>query len=319
MKIAWPDLVDRWHQRDRRALARLLTLVENDTAQFDLLNQLHRGDYQGQVIGVTGAPGVGKSTFISRLVHHYAERGERVGCLLIDPSSPFSGGAILGDRIRMLPEEATERVFVRSLASRGSSGGLALAAARMTLAMLHFGMDRVIVETVGAGQTDHDIYHIADTVCILVAPGGGDHIQAIKAGIFEIADVFVVNKADLPGAEITQAEITEMLHTFDAGKNWTVPVLTVVSKRNEHMAHAAETFDKHFAELQESCDWKGRKVRRHTYAYDTYIQFQVMRTIARAHNHDPKVESLRSSVTQLAVDPIVAGAEAFRHIQGKDH
>ncbi|AXR81010.1 methylmalonyl Co-A mutase-associated GTPase MeaB [Natrarchaeobaculum sulfurireducens] len=198
---------------EHRALARVISKIENRAPGYrELVSALYAHAGDADVIGVTGSPGAGKSTLVDKLAETYRERGETVGVIAIDPSSPFTGGAVLGDRIRMASTVGDMDVFVRSMSARGTLGGLSTATADAVKAMDAFGKDKVIIETVGAGQNEIDIVRTADTVAVLVPPGSGDDIQTLKAGILEIGDVFVVNKADRDGADRTVQELREMIH-----------------------------------------------------------------------------------------------------------
>jgi len=206
------DVLDRLLDGDHRALARTITNIENRAPGYrDLVSGLYDHAGTAEVIGITGSPGAGKSTLVDKMAETYRNRGETVGVIAIDPSSPFTGGAVLGDRIRMASNVGDMDVFFRSMSARGSLGGVSIATADAVKALDAFGNDRIIVETVGAGQNEIDIVKTADTVCVLVQPGSGDDVQMLKAGILEIADVFVVNKADLDGADRTVQELREML------------------------------------------------------------------------------------------------------------
>ncbi len=197
---------------DHRALARVISRIEDRApGHRELVSALYEHTGDAEVIGITGSPGAGKSTLVDKLAERYRERGETVGVIAIDPSSPYTGGAVLGDRIRMASTVGDMDVFVRSMSARGSLGGLSTATADAVKAMDAFGKDRIVVETVGAGQNEIDVVRAADTVAVLVPPGSGDTVQTLKAGILEIADVFVVNKADRPGADRTVQELSEMI------------------------------------------------------------------------------------------------------------
>jgi LAO/AO transport system kinase len=197
---------------DKRSIARLLTIVENDEpGSADILRSLYPDTGKARIVGITGPPGGGKSTLVSRLAAEYRKTCDRVAIVAVDPSSPFTGGAILGDRIRMRDRFLDEGVFIRSMASRGHAGGLARATMRVVNVLDALGTDLVIVETVGVGQEEVDVVRVADTVCLVTVPGLGDDIQAIKAGVLEIADVLVVNKADKPGADEAARDLAQML------------------------------------------------------------------------------------------------------------
>ncbi|MHB8630699.1 MAG: methylmalonyl Co-A mutase-associated GTPase MeaB [Candidatus Limnocylindria bacterium] len=197
---------------DTRGIARLLTIIENDEpGSADILRSLYPDTGNARIVGVTGPPGGGKSTLVSRLAAEYRKTCGRVAIVAVDPSSPFTGGAILGDRIRMRDRFLDAGVFIRSMASRGHAGGLGRATMRVVNVLDALGTDLVIVETVGVGQEEVDVVRVADTVCLVTVPGLGDDIQAIKAGVLEIADVLVVNKADKPGADETARDLAQML------------------------------------------------------------------------------------------------------------
>ena len=219
-------LIERMLARDRTALARLMTLVENRAPELpEIMSRVYGRTGHAHVIGLTGPPGAGKSTLADRLTAHLRAAERRVGIVAVDPSSPFSGGAVLGDRIRMQAHFLDPGVFIRSLSTRGSHGGLARATRDMIRLLDAFGVDNVLVETVGVGQTELDVMRLADTVLVVLVPEAGDAVQVMKAGLLEIADIFVVNKADREGAERMHSELVQMLHLRPAAA-WTIPVLT---------------------------------------------------------------------------------------------
>jgi LAO/AO transport system kinase len=220
------SLLERFAAHDRLALARLITLVENRAPEVSTaMERIYPRTGQAYIIGVTGAPGAGKSTLVNRLIAKYRAQRKQVGVLAIDPSSPFSGGAVLGDRVRMTDHYRDTGVYIRSLSSRGSHGGLSRAAREVVKLLDAFGFDVVIIETVGVGQTELAVMDLADTTVVVTVPEGGDGVQTMKAGLNEIADLFVVNKADREGADRVKAELELSVHLSLQDGGWLPPVL----------------------------------------------------------------------------------------------
>lgn len=251
------ELVDRLLSGDRRAAAQLVTLMEDGgPIARKAIAELYPHTGHAHVVGVTGSPGTGKSTLVYELAKQFRSRGKTVGIIAVDPTSPFSGGALLGDRIRMQQLSTDEGTFIRSMASRGQLGGLARATGDAIKVLDAFGRDTIMVETVGAGQSEVEIVRAAHTVIVVDAPGLGDDIQAIKAGLFEIADIFVVNKADRDGAERTFLTLQMML---DMGQgsglpDWRPPIIKTIALQGEGAALVAEAVEEHLAYLKESGD-----------------------------------------------------------------
>lgn len=259
-----PELVDRAREGDARAVARLISLVEDASPLLrEVMAGLAPHAGHAQVVGITGSPGVGKSTSTNALVGELRRAGKRVGVLAVDPSSPFSGGALLGDRVRM-QDHATDRdVYIRSMASRGHLGGLAWTTPQALRVLDAAGCDVILVETVGVGQSEVEIAGLADTTLVLLAPGMGDGIQAAKAGILEIGDLYVVNKADRDGADQVKRDLRSMLALADRPEGvWKPPIVSTVAARGEGLDTVVEEIDRHHAWLEESGELARRRTRR---------------------------------------------------------
>jgi LAO/AO transport system kinase len=264
-RVADPEaLIMAARSGDPRSLARLVSLVEDESAELRrVMKVIAPMTGHAHIVGLTGAPGVGKSTVTGALVRSYRDRGMRVGVLAVDPSSPFSGGALLGDRVRMQDHATDDQVFIRSMASRGHLGGLSSATPQAMRILDAAGFDIVLIETVGVGQAEVEIASLADTALVVVAPGLGDSIQAAKAGILEIGDVFVVNKSDRPGAQEVIRDLRTMLAMarYAAG-DWKPPILSTTAVTSEGVGDLAMAIDKHRGWLATSGQLGERRLRR---------------------------------------------------------
>lgn len=302
------DLVDRALTGQQRAVAQLISRVESgspDLPEIAALLAPHTG--RAQVVGLTGSPGVGKSTTTSALVTAFRRAGKRVGVLAIDPSSPFSGGALLGDRVRMGDHALDDGVFIRSMATRGHLGGLAWATPQALRVLDAAGCDVVLVETVGVGQSEVDVVSLADTTLVLLAPGMGDGVQAAKAGILEIADVFVVNKADRDGAAQTVRDLRYMMSLGERRDAWRPPVCKTVAARGEGIAEVVEAVAEHRAWLAESGEGARRRRRRAAAEIEAIGLERVRERIGRVRG-GAALDVLADEVVAGRSDPYAAAA-----------
>ena len=304
------DLVARARKGDPRAVARLISLVEDASPQ---LREVSAGlaPYAGhaQIVGITGSPGVGKSTSTSALVAALRETGQRVGVLAVDPSSPFTGGALLGDRVRMQDHATDAEVYIRSMATRGHLGGLAWATPQALRVLDAAGCDVVLVETVGVGQSEIEIAGLADTTVVLLAPGMGDGIQAAKAGILEIGDVYVINKADRDGANQVRRELRTMLGMADQLEgDWRPPIVLTVATKAEGVDELAAKIAEHRAWANESGELERRRVRRARDEIEAIAVTELRSRFADLHG-DERLDRLAKAVTQGELDPYSAAED----------
>ncbi|MBW1601504.1 methylmalonyl Co-A mutase-associated GTPase MeaB [Streptomyces sp. JJ66] len=308
MAVDVPQLVEQARAGRPRAVARLISLVEGASPQLrEVMAALAPLTGNAYVVGLTGSPGVGKSTSTSALVSAYRKTGKRVGVLAVDPSSPFSGGALLGDRVRMSDHASDPGVYIRSMATRGHLGGLAWAAPQAIRVLDAAGCDVVLVETVGVGQSEVDIAGQADTSVVLLAPGMGDGIQAAKAGILEIGDVYVVNKADRDGADATVRELNHMLGLGEARGpgDWRPPIVKTVAARGTGVDEVVEALEKHRAWMEERGVLAERRRRRAAREVETIAVTALRERIADLHG-DRRLGALAEQIVTGTLDPYAA-------------
>ena len=323
----YSDLTKSLIKGNTRAAARLITIVENDIeAAEEIINSIYQYTGKAYILGVTGSPGSGKSTFISTLTKSYIDLGKKVGIICVDPTSPLTGGALLGDRIRMKQYFSLDNVFIRSMANRGQLGGLARATEDVIKILDAYGCDIIIVETVGVGQSEVDIFKSAHTVVVLVVPGLGDEIQAIKAGIMEITDVFVVNKMDLPGADKKVADIMQMLEfkksykyesedisdKFAKINQWTPEITKVNSKTGENFDKLLKLINKHKTFLQDSgviSNYMKNRIKSETIQI---LKHKLTKKAEELINSNNKIEEFIEKAIKKSLDPYSLAGEILK-------
>jgi LAO/AO transport system kinase len=308
-------LVDLVRSGDLRALARAISTVENHSPGWiDLLKELFPHTGKARTIGLTGAPGAGKSTLVDQLAKHYREQKQTIGIIAVDPTSPYTGGAILGDRIRMQQHFSDPGIYIRSMATRGSLGGLARTTADVALVLDAAGRDLALIETVGVGQDEIDIVRLADITVVILVPGMGDDVQTIKAGIMEIADIFVINKVDHDGAERVEREIRAMQSLAMRGDQWTPPIVKTVATDGrgiKELADAIAAYESHQKKLGLASQRKVQnwEVRLLEMLRDTLLQQ------ARTALPDDELSQLAAQVAEHKRDPYSVVEEIAERIR----
>jgi LAO/AO transport system kinase len=342
MTLSTEDLLEGILDGDHRSLARAITRIENRQPGYrELVSGLYEHTGNADVVGITGSPGAGKSTLVDKMAKTYRDRGLTVGIVAIDPSSPYTGGAVLGDRIRMASNVGDMDVFFRSMSARGSLGGLSTATADAVKALDAFGKDKIIIETVGAGQNEIDIVQAADTVAVLVPPGSGDNVQMLKAGILEIADVFAVNKADMEGADRTVQELKEMVHMDDghvsvagghhgmrietdvdmpdtgdepADEPWETPVLETVATTGDGVDEFLDTLDEHAQWLDDTGQLAVKHRVRTAEEIRTLLREDAAELVKAELDDHGGVDALAERVLASDTDPYTIADEVIRPI-----
>ena len=304
------SLAERLVEGDKRALARAITLIESDDpAGWELVREVYPRTGRARIIGFTGPPGVGKSTLIGALTAQLRGAEREVAVLSIDPSSPFTRGALLGDRIRLSDHFLDPGVFIRSMASRGALGGLSEAALQVALVMDAAGKDDVLIETVGVGQAEIDIVDHADTIVLALMPGSGDSIQALKAGVMEIPDIIVVNKADHPMTDTMVREVRGVLALSESAGEWQVPILRTEALRAEGVAELAAKIDEHRAQIEAAGTLEQRRARNLRNEVLGIASSRMRRRLEAAVADDPAVAELLEAVVKRRLDPASAAGE----------
>jgi LAO/AO transport system kinase len=305
------DLVERLFAGNRRALSRLLTLIENDTPEGRrALALLYPKSGRAHTVGLTGSAGAGKSTLSGAMARELRRRGRTLGIVAIDPTSPFSQGALLGDRIRMQDLTSDPEVFLRSMATRGNLGGLAPATSGVVTALDAFGKDVVLVETVGAGQDEVEVAAMADTTVVVLTPGAGDDVQAMKAGIMEIADVLVVNKCDLPNADLFYRQLSAIYESFrNSRESWETPILKTSGSEQEGIEALVDALDRHRAHIEAAGHRERHRLDQARHQVLALARQRLIDRLVAQHAADGRLDDIVARVARREVDPHTAADE----------
>jgi len=309
------DIAKKVLSGDSRAIARLITLAENNNpSAVSAMKEIHPHTGKAHVIGITGVMGSGKSTLIYELTRLYRKQGKKVGIIAIDPTSPFSGGALLGDRVRMMELAMDPGVFIRSMGTRGMLGGLTSAVYDVVEILDASGKDVVIVETVGVGQAEVDVIKIADTTLVMIVPGLGDSIQTLKAGVMEIADIYVVNKADRDGVEQAVAEVESLVDITCSEKERKTPILKTIAKQGKGVKELVKEIDNHEKYLKKTKEFEAQRRLRYEAELVEIIRKRLMNFIFDEEQFKDRVEELIDEISKKKIDPHTAAEEILSKI-----
>jgi LAO/AO transport system kinase len=313
------SVLDRFLEGDIRALSRVISYIEDRTDGYrDLLGVLYEKSGKSIRLGVTGPPGAGKSTLVNGLAHEYLNDGSKVGVVAVDPTSPFTGGALLGDRVRMSEFPTGGEFYFRSMATRGASGGLAAATGNVTVALDAFGFDITLIETVGVGQVELDIIDACDTVVVAIVPESGDAVQTMKAGLMEIADIFVVNKSDRPGAERLAMDLKQMLQARPVRvKTWAIPIVSTVAVDKKNIDLLRRKIDEHIGFIKDSGQFGRHRRGQIKNKILSIMKHEFQREFLERLGKDVDFEAVIDDIMRGKTNPFKVGEELYRQFSGK--
>lgn len=306
-------VLERFLGGDQSALARIITIIEDRTDGYqDILARLYPRSGKALKIGFTGPPGAGKSSLVNSIAKMLLGQGKKVGIIAVDPTSPFTGGALLGDRIRMVDMPSDGTVYIRSMATRGSTGGLAAATGNAAVALDAFGFDYVLIETVGVGQVELDIIDTCDTVVVTLVPESGDAVQALKAGLMEIADIFALNKSDRPGAENIAAELNMILEIKREKQDWELPVVMTEAVNNKNIDRLQSKIEKHLAYLRSSGQFDKHRREQIRKKIVSIVTAQINVVVREKLTRMVDIEKVVGEIYEGKTDPYTVSKELIR-------
>lgn len=306
-------VLDKFFKGDLRALSRIISFIENrDNGYRNLLGRLYKHSGTAQRVGITGPPGAGKSTIVNCLLHEFIKQNKKIGVIAVDPTSPFTGGALLGDRVRIHEFPTDGSIYFRSMATRGASGGLTAATGNVTIALEAFGFDVILIETVGVGQVELDIIDACDTVVVTLVPESGDAVQAMKAGLMEIADIFAINKSDRPGADRMESSLRQMLETKKKKEDsWNIPIISTVATEKTNIDILFEKINNHIQFIKENGQYDKKRLNQIVRKIINVLKYQFEKEFLDNLISETDFENISQQVFKGDTNPYEIAGELF--------